>query len=224
MTTSDIRPDAAGPRVRFGFHGSELVAHRIIASAGYDPAHGFELSEYDVTDPFRRIRDGELDVMIVKFGLDEPDLVCGPVLATDARAAVVRAGHPLAERPSISIEDVAEYTSFERPGTMPAYVWDEVVPPTTPSGRRIERAHHVETVAQMTGLVASTDAVHVSLISLADVAPPSVRIVPIDDLPPAPVALAWRSDLDAVHVREFIAATTAVATTAMATAGSAVAR
>ncbi|NUU25621.1 MAG: LysR family transcriptional regulator [Streptomycetaceae bacterium] len=202
MTTHPAPPD-----IRFGYHGSKLIATRIIEAAGYDPAVGFVLSEYDIADPFRMLRDGEQDVMIAKFALDEPDLACGPVLLSEDRAIVVRADHPLAGRGSVSIEDVADYACFERPGTMPAYVWDEVVPPTTPSGRVLKRVHQVETVPQMMALVATTDAVHVSLASLTDLAPSQIRIVPIHDLAPAPVVLAWRRDLAAEHVRAFLAAT-----------------
>ncbi|MFF9870383.1 LysR substrate-binding domain-containing protein [Streptomyces sp. NPDC013953] len=211
-TPSSTTPSPAGPpAIRLGYHGSVEVAHRILRLAGHDPA-GVLLSQYDVADPFRGVRDGGLDLMIVKFRLDEPDLAVSRVLAYDARAAVVGAGHPLAGRESVSIEELADYDAFERPGTMPDYVWDEVVPPRTPAGRTIHRRHRVTDVPRMMALVAKEGAVHISLVSLADVAPPGIRVVPIHDLPPAPVALAWSRDAAlAPHIAGFLARAEAAA-------------
>lgn len=191
--------------IRFGYHGSAAVASHIIGLAGWDEA-AVRLSEYDVADPFNGVRADELDLMIIKFGLREPDLVTSRVLTEDARAVVVGAGNPLAARESVSIEELAEHDTFARPGTFPEYVWDEVVPPHTPAGRPIRRNRLVTTVPEMMGLVARGEAVHISLLSLADIAPPSIRVVPIHDLPPAPVTVAWRGSRELPqHIREFIA-------------------
>ena len=194
------------PVIRLGYHGSVEVAHAIARLAG--PGHAeVRTSPYDVVDPFHGVRTGGLDVMIVKFSLREPDLAASRVLAYDGRAAVVGARHPLAGRASVSIEELADYSTFQRPGVFPDYVWDEAVPPRTPAGRPVDRRHQVSDIPRMMALVAEGEAVHISLAPLADVAPPAVRIVPIHDLPPAPVALAWRrgGKLPA-HVREFITA------------------
>lgn len=194
------------PVIRLGYHGSVEVAHAIARLAG--PGHAeVRTSPYDVVDPFHGVRTGGLDVMIVKFSLREPDLAASRVLAYDGRAAVVGARHPLAGRASVSIEELADYSAFQRPGIFPDYVWDEVVPPRTPAGRPIDRRHQVSDIPRMMALVAEGEAVHISLASLADVAPPAVRIVPIHDLPPAPVVLAWRRGTELLaHVREFITA------------------
>lgn len=194
-----------GDPLRFGYHGSTAAPTAIVHAAGLRDDE-VELVEYAVADPFRLLRAGELDMMIVKFTVREPDLVCSGVLATDARAAILGADHPLADRTSVSVEELAGYDSFQCPGSMPAYVWDEVVPPRTPKGRSIRRRHPITTTGGMLDLVRTTDAVHISLLSLADIAPPSVRVVPIDDLPPAPVAVAWVAGRDDTRVRAFAAA------------------
>ncbi|MGW8555963.1 LysR substrate-binding domain-containing protein [Streptomyces tubercidicus] len=198
--STTVDPD----RVRFGYHGSADLVRRLIRDVGLDD-HDVVLSQYDVTDPFRALRSGELDVMVVKFQVREPDLSVSPVLAHDDRAAVVASAHPLAGRASVSIEELAAYETFARPGRMPSYVWDDVVPPHTPAGRPLRRCHQVSTIPQMMRLVAESTAVHISLASLADVAPPQVVIVPIHDLPSAPVALAWRRGEELPrHVRAFV--------------------
>ncbi len=192
--------------IRLGYHGSPLVAQRIADAAGARPGE-VTLVLYDIADPFHAIRSGLVDLMIVKFGIDEPDLVCGEVVDYDARAVVMSARHPLASRESVSIEEVAAYDAFDRPGNFPESVWDDVVPRQTPAGRPIRRVHRVTTIPQMMRIVAASHAVHISLISLADVAPEGIRVVPINDLPPAPVSLAWLRDaLVPAHVASFLAA------------------
>ncbi|MFD9794892.1 LysR substrate-binding domain-containing protein [Streptomyces sp. NPDC059070] len=209
MTTPEPTPAApapdAAPVVRLGYHGSVEVAGRIAALAGPGRA-AVRTSQYDINDPFRGVLAGELDVIVVKFSLREPELACSRVLTTDARAAVLGAAHPLADRASVSVEELADHDTFHCPGALPGYVWDEVVPPYTPGGRPLRRRHRATDVAHMMELVAA-GAVHLSLVSLADVAPPGIRIVPVHDLPPAPVALAWRRGVELpAHVAEFIAA------------------
>lgn len=192
--------------IRLGYHGSVEVTSRIVRLARHDES-AVSLSQYDIGDPFRELRAGELDLIIVKFGLDEPDLVISRILTHDARAVVVAADHPLARHDSVSLEDIADYDVFDRPGDFPAYVWDEVVPTRTPSGRRIHRGHRVSSIPQMMKLVASGAGVHISLISLAEVAPPGIRVVPIHDMRPAPVTVAWlRGGNVPAHVLDFVAA------------------
>ncbi|CAM5687383.1 LysR substrate-binding domain-containing protein [Streptomyces aurantiogriseus] len=192
--------------LRLGFHGSPDVALHIVRIAGWDPA-AVSLGQYDIADPFTELRRGEFDVMIVKFGLKEPDLACSRALTYDARGAVVAADSPLAKQDAISVEELADQELFDRPGEMPQYVWDEVVPPHTPAGRPLHRRHRVTDIPAMMRLVAEGNAVHLSLISLADVAPPTVRVVPVTGLPPAPVSLAWCNDRELPqHVRRFVAA------------------
>lgn len=176
--------------IRFGVHGWSHPAERIITAAG----HGLEEVEfrhYDVVEPFRLLRGGDLDVMIVKYTLREPDVVYSKPVAFDGRAVIVSADHPLASRDTVSVEEVAGYDAFQCPEGFPPYVWDEVVPPTTPGGTPIRRVHPMTTVEAMVAILAGTNAVHVSFQSLDPVVPPHIRVVPVHDLPAAPVSLAW---------------------------------
>lgn len=199
-------------RIRFGYHGSLRAAREIVLAAGR-AEDDVDYHEYDIMDPFRALRAGELDVMIVKFTVDEPDLVCSRVLTVDERAALLGARHPLAGRGSVSVEELADFEGFRRPGSFPAYVWDQVVPPVTPAGRKIHRRHELTTATALMDVLARTDAVHMSVLSLADIAPTTVRVIPIHDLPAAPVALARCHDRRraAGFVADAEAALTAVA-------------
>jgi len=196
----------ATPPMRLGYQGSPHTATRLLRLGGLTE-QDVELVAYPVVDPFGPLLTGKLDVMITKFTLQDPALCWSQPLAYEPRAVVVRANHPLAAHDAVSIEDAAAYDVFERPGAFPPYIWDAVVPRRTPGGRELRRRHRAETVPEMMAMVASSDAIHVSIASLADVAPPSIRVVPIYDLPAAPVMLAWQRDAHLPsHVRRFIEA------------------
>jgi DNA-binding transcriptional LysR family regulator len=189
--------------IRFGYHGSLRAAQAIVRAAGH-PVERFSFAEYDITDPFGALRGGDLDVMIVKFGRTEPDLEYSATVATEHRVAVLGAHHPLAGRSSVSVEELADYDTFRCPGTFPRSVWDEVVPPRTPAGRPIRRRHELTGAGTMMATVTRTDAVHLSLRSLADIASEAVRVVDVHDLPPAPVRLARRRGDPPGQVSEFV--------------------
>lgn len=177
-------------RIRFGIHGSSRLAEGIIASAGHRPQE-VEFVRYEATDPFRQLRQGLADVMIIKYDLLEPDLVYSGPVAHDGRAALVGSGHPLASKDSVSVEEVADYEVFQCPGDFPPNVWDQVVPPRTPGGRELRRVHPLTTFEALTDLLTRTRAVHLSVASLAALALPGVKVLPVLDLPAAPVHLAW---------------------------------
>ncbi|MEU0797950.1 LysR substrate-binding domain-containing protein [Amycolatopsis sp. NPDC005961] len=173
-----------------GIHGSPGVALRVLRAAGWDE-DDVHLSPYDVRDPFRALRAGEQHVMIVKYEVREPDLAVSRPLVEDARAVLVGRHHALAARTSVTLDDVAGYPAFRCPEHFPPDVWDRVVPPRTPAGRVIDRVHPMTTVDDMVRILAATDAVHVSFASLASVVPQGIAVIPVRDLPPAPVALCW---------------------------------
>ncbi|MEW2625228.1 LysR family transcriptional regulator substrate-binding protein [Streptomyces sp. NPDC048106] len=180
------------PAVRLGIHETPGIAHGVIARAGLHP-RDFELVPYDIRDPFRPLRTGQVDVMIVKYGLREDDITVGLPVDFDERAVLMDAEHPLAGRASLSIEDVAAYPVFERPEGFPSYVWDLIVPPRSPAGAPIRRVHPLTTVPALVHTLTTTQAVHVSFRSVEAALPPRIRAVPLHDVPSAPISLAWPS-------------------------------
>ncbi|MFD8792437.1 LysR substrate-binding domain-containing protein [Streptomyces vinaceus] len=204
-TLAPAAAPAAATTVRLGVHGSTHLASRLVAAAGHAP-ESVEYVPYEVTEPFGPLRAGAADIMIVKYDPLEPDLALSRPVGFDGRAVLAGAHHPLAGRASVSVEEVAEYGGFRCPGSFPAHVWDLVVPPRTPLGRPIRRVHAMTTLAAMAELLRSTYAVHLSFRSLDAVVPPDIRVVPVHDLPPSPVAFAWlRGTEPPEHVRRFVA-------------------
>lgn len=192
--------------VRLGIHGSPGLARRIVAQAGLRD-EDVRWVPYDVSAPFRELSAGEADVMVVKYEVREPGLAVSRPVLHDGRAAIVGAHHPLARRASVSLDELADYDGFRCPGSFPSYVWDRVVPPHTPSGRPIRRIHPMTTVDEMAAVLARTDAVHISFQSLDALVPPGIAVVPVHDMPPAPVALCWLRNAGLPpHAARFVAA------------------
>ncbi|AXE23340.1 LysR family transcriptional regulator [Streptomyces globosus] len=200
-------PSPAAPRpVRLGVHGPPRQAERIAAAAGVPPS-AVEYVPYEVAEPFAPLRAGLADLMLLKYDPLEPDIAVSAPVAFDGRAVLVGAGHPLAGRGEVSIEEVADYEAFRCPGSFPAHVWDLVVPPRTPGGRTIRRVHPMTTLGALAELLRSSPAVHVSFRSLAAVLPPDIEVVPVHDLPPSPVAFGrLRGVEQPEHVARFVAA------------------
>ncbi|MFH0180594.1 LysR substrate-binding domain-containing protein [Streptomyces cacaoi] len=191
--------------IRLGVHGSPGLASRIVAAAGHAP-ESVEYVPYDVTEPFEPLRAGRMDIMIVKYDPMEPDIALSAPVAHDGRAVLVGSHHPLADRASVSVEEAAAYEGFQCPGDFPPHVWDLVVPPRTPLGRTIRRIHPMTSMAALADRLRSTAALHVSFRSLDAVVPPDIKVVPVHDLSPAPVTLAWLRDARlAEHVPRFVA-------------------
>jgi DNA-binding transcriptional LysR family regulator len=98
-----------------------------------------------------------------------PDWVAVTVLSREARVALMSAGHPLAGRASVDVEELAGHMVF-LPCDYAPYN-DGWVPPVTPGGRRMRRlppprAAYLE---ELPDLLASGDIVHLTVAPTASV-------------------------------------------------------
>ncbi|MGO9976709.1 MAG: LysR substrate-binding domain-containing protein [Solirubrobacteraceae bacterium] len=160
-----------------------------------------------LTDPglnaqFDRLRRGQLDLIVMRLPLNQPDLQIGPILATEPRVLLVARDHPLAARSSVSVEDLADYTTTDIIGA-PREIIDTFSPPRTPSGRPIRRAG-LNSLPEATGRVATGELVHPTVPSSLTFYPhPEVVAVAIEDLPPTNTALVWARQHASLKVQAF---------------------
>jgi DNA-binding transcriptional LysR family regulator len=162
-----------------------------------------EVTEHEVqlTDPVRPLREDEIDVLVNWLALDEPDLTAGPMIDRQPRVLAVATDHPLAERASVSIEDLAGQPVSRFTG-LPRALWDRIVPPFTPSGNAIPRTAAVKTPNEIFALVARGKIVHPTVRSMADLYPRAgVVFVPIHDMPPLPLGLIWVTAHENARIR-----------------------
>lgn len=148
------------------------------------------------------LRHDDVDLLAMRLPFDDPDLVTGPILSREERVLLVANDNPLAARASISYEDVAEYTVPDME-TLPGDMMDALIPPRTPSGKKLRRTM-VRSVTEAVMRVAAGEIVHPTVASFLDHFPDDgVTAVPIRDLPPSETALLWLKANRSVKIEAF---------------------
>ena len=85
------------------------------------------------------LRHGEVDLMVTRLPIDQPQFVVGPVVSRESRILAVARNHPLAELDSVSIEDIAGYAVLDVADLGPKEIGTASVRRIPPSGRPIKR-------------------------------------------------------------------------------------
>ncbi len=136
------------------------------------------------------LREGEADMLATRLPLTAPEITIGPVLSREERVVVLAKDDPLAQRDSISYEELADRVVSDVPA-FPREVMDAFVPPVTPRGRILKRIpnHSAEDTMMR---VALGEQVHPTVRSFLDHhSHPGVVAVSIRDLPPSETSLVW---------------------------------
>ncbi|WP_327128887.1 LysR family transcriptional regulator [Streptomyces sp. NBC_01727] len=192
-------------RVAFvGAASGQLLAGAAELFRGREPGCEVRLREAQMADVFPWLRDGEVDIALTHHPVDEPGLVCGPVLVREARMLAVPSGHPFARRESLSLEDLARVRLLRLPENVPASLQRNCTPRVTPAGRPIEHGPATATFNEMLTLIgAGQGAFTVGAQVRRYYARPDVAYVPISDAPPLEWALQWRADATTARIRTF---------------------
>jgi DNA-binding transcriptional LysR family regulator len=153
-------------------------------------------------DPFGALRRDEIDLQVTWLPIEEPDLTVGPEVYTEPVVLAVAAHHPLAARPDVRCEDLADYLL---PGTAAPEYWIGAVSPFhTPAGRPINRGPVVANFQELITAVASGQAIcPVHAHARRYYGRPDVSYVDLADAPPTRWALVWRTAGESPLVRAF---------------------
>ncbi|MET8866086.1 LysR substrate-binding domain-containing protein [Nonomuraea sp. NPDC004580] len=212
------RAEAAGRTLRLGVFGHAGYELRPLIDAfrARHPGGDVLFSEVTGADPFAALRAGEADAHVLWLPVAEPDLTVGPTVLTSGRVLAVAAGHRLAGRGGVSLEDLAGERVADLGPAAPEYWLESMVPARTPSGRRIPRGPAARTFNEILTLVAAGHCVH----PLGELAarynnPPGVVFVPIHDAPILRFALVWPSVADSPAVRALARTAAALGPVAM---------
>lgn len=161
------------------------------------------IREVQLSDRYGPLRDGELDLALVEFPVDEPDLVTGPPIFSDARVLAVSSLHPLAQRAEVRAEDLGGETILAIAG-LPGYFLDDLVPQHTPNSRPLQTTTYWQ---ELLTLVAAGKGVTVCAAQGARYYPrPTLAYLPFTDAPPVTYGLIWRSTGATAMVRAFVQA------------------
>lgn len=202
------RAEAAGPGTGqtlrlgvFGHAGHELRP-LVDAFRTRHPGSDVQFVEVNGSDPFTALRTGEHDAHVLWLPVAEPDLTVGPTVLTGGRVLAVSTNHPLAERGSASLEDLADNRVVDLGPEAPDYWVASMVPTRTPLGRRIPRGRAARTFHEILSLVAAGHCVHpLGEIAARYNSPPGIVFLPLRDAPALQWALTWRSNNDSPAIR-----------------------
>ncbi|HEX7305862.1 LysR substrate-binding domain-containing protein [Lentzea sp.] len=179
-----------------GDHGAARIAQEFRRK---HPGVEIVVRETDLTDPTCGLRAHQVDVALTRGPFDRTGLRTR-VLRTDPVGAVLRADDPLAQEERITTADLDGRDWFQFPdGTDEIWrsYWNGGRPRRGPTVRAVQEC--VQSVL-WNGSVGLAPLGH----DLGD----ELRVVPIDDMAPSPVVVAWRDD-DPL-TRDFVEAATQV--------------
>ncbi|MEU1435988.1 LysR family transcriptional regulator [Streptomyces sp. NPDC005775] len=158
------------------------------------PELAVEVCEVPFSDPYGMLRRGDFDLQLTDFPVHEDDLTRGPTLLAEDRVLAVAAGHHLAGRDTVTLEDLAEVALLTIAGDIPEYWREHRLPTHTPSGRPITPGPAVTNFQEALTLVAGGNG---ALLAGAHVAlyhgRPGISYVPVEGDKPLGYGLMWRS-------------------------------
>lgn len=153
-----------------------------------NPGVRVRVREADLTDPTTGLRAGLVDVALTRMPFDRTG-VTTRVLRADPVGVVLRADDPLADRGTLQLPDLEDRRWFQLPeGTDP--LWRAYWSGTTPGGA-FRDGPVVRTVAECAQAVLWNGTV--GLAPLSHALPRGLVVVPLADMPPSRLVVAWNS-------------------------------
>ncbi|MGW0518734.1 LysR family transcriptional regulator [Crossiella sp. NPDC003009] len=163
------------------------------------PEVSIRFREADFADPATGLRTGLAEVALTRFPFDTTG-ISTRVLRTDQVGAVLRADDPLAGRGPLRLAELADRPWFQLPeGTDP--LWREYWNGARPVGER-PAGPVVRTVNECVQAVLWNGTVGIAPLTHA--LPEGLVLVPLTDMPPSPLIVAWASARESPLVRSFI--------------------
>ncbi len=158
----------------------------------------------EVDDPCRPLRDNDVDLLLTQLPVTEPGITTGPVVIVEPRVLAVSAGHPLARKDAVSLEDLATDRIFRPAGSPPQQWLENAQPWTTPSGQPIERGPAVRSFQELMTLIAAGQGICTVAAHNTRYHPrPDIAFIPMTDAPPFEFGLVWRTNAETTRVRIF---------------------
>ena len=207
--------DATGRRVRraatgraaltVGFLVGDPIIQLVRAFDAKYPDTDIDVERIYWADQPGALLDDHVDVSFVHLpmaddGLDLAHLYSSPTMV------LLPESHRLAERSEIAIREVADDPVVLHRGASPVWeAWNTVDP--RPDGRRPRRGPTVRNIEEKIEVVGTGRAISfipVSVIAAIQI-PPEVTAIPVVDVPPTKVCLAWRADRRSEAIRDLVA-------------------
>ncbi len=194
--------EGRGGRITIGFStaagGLPIVRQIIRTFAEHAPGVDIRTEEHDFGDPSAGLADASVDVAFI-FGPLPLEGLASVTLVREDRVLAVRPEHPLAERSSVSPDDLEGLPWLRVPaarGPWRAFWFRR--DNEGPVGPVIKTADEWVTAIEAGRGVAFTMPTVMQNFTTA-----RITVVPVDGLPPAEVLMAWRQDRSDALVEAF---------------------
>ncbi|MEU7692985.1 LysR substrate-binding domain-containing protein [Microbispora hainanensis] len=191
-----------------GFMPGLIVTPAVRALRERHPGLTVEVVRTTWDDQADAIRDGRVDIGYVRLPIDQRGLRVRPLM-DEPRVAVLPSGHRLAGKDAIGIADLADEHLLQHPDAVPE--WRDVATELRGSAPRRPAPvfHAVE--EKLEHVAAGHGIIVLPLSVVTFYTRPDVTYVPVADIPPNQVCLAWDSSRRTPLIGEFAAIAAATA-------------
>jgi DNA-binding transcriptional LysR family regulator len=190
---------ARGPMFTIGFMPGITVTSAVRAMQARHPDLEVRLLRTDWFNQVDVLHDGRVDVSLVRLPVDVRGLQTRR-LFEEPRVALLPSGHRLAGKETVMIADLAEDHLLQDPDAVPE--WRDVAVEVRERNRR--PVPKIRSVEEKLELVAGEAGIAVIPLSTARFyTRPDVVTVPVDDLSPNVVSLAWLAGRGSCLIDDF---------------------
>ncbi|WP_242547800.1 LysR family transcriptional regulator [Amycolatopsis sp. MtRt-6] len=197
----------AKPVLTVGFMPGIVVTPAVRALAGHRPDVGVRLLRTGWHDQVAVLHDGRVDVSIVRLPIDRRGLAVRP-LFTEPRVVMVPATHRLAGKESVSVTELADEHLLQDPDAVPEWR-DIAVELRGPDRPEVPRIHSVEEKLELVAAGAGISVIPLSTATFYT--RPDVVGIPVADIAPNRVALAWLAARRSPLIEAFLEAAASLA-------------
>lgn len=189
-----------------GFQGNaaaELTPRILKAFQTRYPRVQVEMRSHDFADPYVGLSNGSVDVAFVRPPLLMQDWLSIETLFIEPRVLVTSSNSPLAAREQVSVEEVIDEAFVARKA--PEYWRDVWLATSSRGGNNPVLGAEVGGVDECFEAILSGRGVAFSQASTQRYyGRPGLAFIPVTGLPHSPLAIAWRNDLGAQTVSDFV--------------------
>jgi DNA-binding transcriptional LysR family regulator len=196
-----------GGTLRIGFQGTanDHVMNALALFRRQHPDTVIELVEIPFADPFGALHRHEVDTAAVLLPVEEPELVVGRVFSCRPQTLVLPSHHPLARRPRLTAEDLADCPLIGVTSTHAPEYWRHAQAPAhTPTGTPIPPGPRVNTLQEgLAQAQADRGAMLLCRPSAEYHRHRALTFVPVEGLPESRLGLVWHRSHETERVRAF---------------------
>lgn len=182
---------------------AELTPQILKAFQRRFPRIQVEMRAYDFADPYAGLGSGASQVAFVRPPILVQDWLSIETLFVEPRVLVVSSASRLADREHVSVEDIINEPFVGR--RAPEYWRNYWLAVDSRGPNDVRLGAEVGSVDEcFEAILAGRGVAFTQASTQRYYQRPGLAFVPVKDIPPSPLAIAWRNDIDAAPVQQFV--------------------